>query len=91
MTDLGFIAYYLEIEVTCTNNLIIVIQIVYIDQLLASYQMTNYNIATTIMVKKLYLLPAINNFIPKDANITTYKRFTRNAQWLAYQSQPNII
>lgn len=91
MTDLGPTAYYLEMEVRRTDDSITVTQMVYIDQLLASYPMTNCNTVTTPIVEGLYLLPANNKFIPNNANITTYKRFNRNAQWLACQIRPDII
>ena len=80
MTDLGPTTYYLGMEVTRTNDSITVIQMVNIDKLLASHQMTNCNITTTSMFERLYLLPATNDFIPKDADVTAYKHFTGSAQ-----------
>lgn len=53
---------------------------VYIEQFSTSYQMTNCNTATIFMIKRLYLLFITNNFISNDANVTTYKYFTRKTQ-----------
>ena len=54
MTDLGPTAHYLGMEVTRTDTSITVTQTVYIDQLLASHQMSNCNSASTPMIKVSY-------------------------------------
>ncbi len=76
MTDLGSIVHYLGIEIICTDTSIIIIQMIYIDQLLASYQMSNCNAASTSMVEGLSLLSAAEGFTLYDINITAYKCFT---------------
>lgn len=51
ITDLGLIAYYLEMEVIYINILITVTQIIYISKLLASHLILNYNFVSTFIVK----------------------------------------
>lgn len=43
------------------------------------------------MVEGLFLLSAAKGFTPYDTNVTAYKYFTGNAQWLVCQTQPVII
>ena len=64
---------------------------VYINQLLATHQMSNCNTATTPMVEGLCLAPAPDDFETLPADVTAYKRFTENIQWLACQTRPDII
>lgn len=91
MTDLGPTAHYLGMEVTRTNDSIIVTQTVYINQLLASHQMSNCNTSSTPMVEGLSLAPAAEDFTPTQADVTAYRQFTGSVQWLACQTRPDII
>lgn len=84
MTDLGPTAHYLGMEVTRTNDSIIVTQTVYIDQLLASHQMSNGNTASTPMVEGLSLAPAAEDFTPTQADVIAYGQFTGNVQITFY-------
>lgn len=80
MTDLDPTVHYLGMEITYIDNSILVTRMVEINQFLASHQMTNCNITTTLIVKGLYLLPTVNDFIPNNANIITYKLFIESVQ-----------
>lgn len=91
MTDLGSVTHYLRMEITHIDTLITIIQTVYIDYLLANHQISNYNAVFTFMIKRLYLLFTTKEFTPHNANIIAYKHFTRSVQWLACQTQLNII
>ena len=91
MTDLGPTSHYFGMEVMQNNNTITITQTVYIDQLLAAHQMSNCNTATTPMVEGLCLIPASDDFQPLPSDVTVYKRFTGNIQWLACQTRPDII
>ncbi len=91
MTDLGPTSHYLEMEVMRNNSTITVTQTMYIDQLLAAYQMSNCNTVTTPMVEGSCLTPASDDFQPLPLDVTAYKRFTRSIQWLACQTGPDII
>lgn len=53
---------------------------IYIDQLLASHQISNCNATSISMVEGLSLLSAAEGFTLYDINITTYKCFTRSLQ-----------
>ena len=91
MTDLSPTSHYLGMEVMRNNNTITVTQTVYIDQLLTAHQMSNCNTATTLMVERLCLTPAFDDFQPLPSEVTAYKRFTGSIQWLACQTRPDII
>ena len=43
------------------------------------------------MGKELYLLFITKRFISYNTNVIAYKHFIENIQWLAHQTQPNII
>lgn len=77
-------------EVMQNNDIITVIQTIYIDQLLAGHQMSNYNTAIKPIVERLYLTPASNNFKPLSKDIIVYKHFNESIQWFVCQTQPNI-
>lgn len=72
-TDLGLIIYYLKIEVSQQKITITIIQIVYINQLLETHQLSNCNLALTLIVKKLYLTLIIDNFVPDLKDVLAYK------------------
>lgn len=72
-TDLGLMAYYLRMEVFQDKETIIVMQIVYIDQLLKTYQMSNYNVVSIPIVERLHLAPVLDDFIPNTNNVLAYK------------------
>ncbi len=91
MTDPGPTAHYLGMEVAQTDNSITITQTVYIDQLLAAHQMSNFNTATTPMVGGLCLTLARDDFELLPADVTVYKRFTRSIQWFACETRPDII
>lgn len=78
MTDLGPTSHYLGMEVMRRNDIITIMQIVYIDQLLVIHQMSNCNTTSTPMVEGLYLAPATDDFEPLPADVTAYKHFTRS-------------
>lgn len=91
MINFGLTFYYFRKKFTQNNDTIIVEQIVYINQLLASHQISNYNTATISKVEGLCLVSTSNDFKLLLKNIITYTHFTKSIQWLEYQTQPNII
>ena len=75
ITNLGPTAHYLGMKVFRKEDTITVTQMVYIDQLLEIYQMSNCNPASTPMVERLCLAPAHDNFIPDPKDVSANKRF----------------
>lgn len=57
---------------------------VYINQLLEIYQMSNCNPASIPIVKGLCLTPTHDDFIPYLKDVLAYKQFTKSVQWLVY-------
>lgn len=51
-------------------------QTVYINKLLNSHQLSNYNLTFRPMVKKLCLALAHDNFNPNQKHVSAYKQFT---------------
>lgn len=90
-TDLGTTSHYLGIEVLHKGNTTTVTQTLYIDQLLATHQMSNCNPAYTPMVEGLCLAPAGEDYVPDSKDVSAYQRFTGSIQWLAYQTRPDIL
>lgn len=78
--NLGSTVHYLEMEICQNKTIIIVTETVYIDHLFKTYQLSNYNTASTPMVERLYLAPLLDNFIPHSKDISVYKQFTRSIQ-----------
>ena len=89
--DLCSTSYYLGIEVSQGDDTITVTQMVYINQLLNAYKMSNCNPSSIPMVQNINLAPASNDYLPNIKDISAYKQFTGSVQWLAYQICPNII
>ena len=75
-TDLGPTAHYLGMEVSRESDTITVTQTVYIDQLLETYQMSNYNPVSAPMVEELCIAPANDDFTPNSKDVSAYKKFT---------------
>ena len=73
------------------DQTIMVIQTVYIDQLLAEHQMSDCNLAYTLIVEGSCLFPAPDNYVPNSKEISAYQRFTGSIQWLEYQTRPDIL
>ncbi len=89
--DLISTSQYLGMEVLHKDHTITVTQTVYIDQLLAEYQMSDCNPAYTPMVKGLGLAPAPDNYLPSPKEISTYQRFIGSFQWLECPTRPDIL
>lgn len=53
--------------------------------------MSNCNLVSIPIVKKLCLAPAYNNCNLDPKDVLAYKQFTRSVQQLTCQTQPNII
>lgn len=76
--NLGFTAYYLHIEVFWRYKTIKITQIIYINQFLNIYKMSNYNLLFTPMIENTYLIPTFKNFLLNTKNILVYKQFIKN-------------
>lgn len=52
-------------------------QTVYIDQLLKTYQITYYNLASIFIVKESCLTPTNDDFISNYKDVSAYKQFIK--------------
>lgn len=66
-------------------------QTIYINQLLNTHQMSNCNFSSILIVKSTNLAFASNDYLPDAKDVSAYKRFTRNIQWLACKTHFDII
>lgn len=83
MNNLDPTSHYLGIEVMGGNDTITMTQTVYINQLLVAHQISYCNTASMSKVERLCLAPTTNYFKSLHIDVTAYKRYTRNIQWLA--------
>lgn len=73
ITDFGRISCYLKTEIGRRNDIITVLSTVYINQLLAAYQMSHCNTVFLLIIERLSFLPAAEKFLFYNNKITAHK------------------
>lgn len=77
---MGPASHYLSIEISQKDDTIIVMQTIYINQLLNSHWISNCNPFSTPIVESTSLAPTFDNYLLDIKDISAYKQFTRSVQ-----------
>ena len=77
-TNLGLRSHYLDIEVFREDDTITVMQIVYINQLLNTYRISNYNPSSISIVEGINLVPISDDYLSNPNDISAYKQFIKS-------------
>lgn len=71
--NLDSIPHYLGIKGSWEDDTITVMQMVYINQVLNAYQISNCNLSFIPMVKNINLAPTSNNYLLNVKDLSAYK------------------